>query len=155
MSSFPRALQRLALALVVLATAVRLVLPGWHDATCRHQHPPATMAGAANASEAASCACATDPDAKQPWWTNGGERGEGRGDDGGGEPNHTAAFEHTHCLACELSHVPPGPPALPVVVAIPDFDDKPAAARPDEEPRPAAGTTTPPSRAPPHRCVAA
>lgn len=155
MSSFPRALQRLATALVVLATIVRLGLPWWHDASCRH-HPATTANGSANASEVVSsgCACAADPDPQQPWWTTGDDRGEGRDDDDG-EPSHAAAFEHAHCLACELSHVPPGPPPLPVVVAIPDFDDPPAAAWPDEGPRPAAGTTIPPSRAPPHRCVAA
>lgn len=156
MSSFPRALQRLALALVVLATALRLCLPWWHDAGCRH-HRATTANGSANASEVVSsaCACAADLDTQQPWWTTSDDRGEGRGDDGDGEPSHAAALEHAHCLACELSHVPPGPPPLPVVVAIPDFDDAPDVAKPDEEARPAAGTTTPPSRAPPHHRVAA
>lgn len=155
MSSFPRALQRLATALVVLATALRLCLPWWHDASCRH-HQATTANGSTDASEVVSsaCACAADPDPQQPWWTAGDDRGEGRGDDGDGEPSHAAAFAAATCLACELSHVPPGPPPLPIVVAIPDFDDAPAASRPDEEPRPAA-TTTPPSRAPPHRRVAA
>lgn len=153
-SSFPRALQRLATALVVLATALRLCLPWWHDATCRHHHP-ATMASAANASEAVAvaCACPTDLEAKQPWWTTGGDRDEGNGDDGRGEPHHAAAFVDATCLACELAHVPPSPPPPRFELPTPDFDNALATARPTETPRASALTTTPPSRAPPHHGV--
>ena len=155
-SSFPRALQRLALALVVLGTVLRLCLPWWHDASCRHGHV-AVANGAANASEAAAsaCACAADLGARHPWWTADGNRDEGTRGEGGGEPSHAAAVADATCLACELSHVPPGPPPLPFVVATPDFGNALAAARPDADPLRPALTTNPPSRAPPRRSRAA
>jgi len=155
-TSFPRALQRLALALVVLGTALRLCLPWWHDASCRHDHAAAAT-GAVNASEvaASACACAADLDTRHPWWTADATRDDGTRDEGVGEPSHAAVVADATCLACELSHVPPGPPPLPFVVPTPDFGNALAAARPDADPVRSAPATNPPSRAPPRRSRAA
>lgn len=122
---------------------------------------------AANASDGAAtdCACTGDLDPRQPWWIDAAKHDDGPedggpedcGPEGGGDrvPSHATAFPDATCLACELSHVPPGPPPPPFVVPTTGYGSAPAAAHRDAEPLGQAQTTTPPSRAPPQRRVAA